>query len=606
LNAEYLHAHKRGDAEHAHAVTGRAQRWLWIALFLTLGFSAVELIAGLWASSLALISDAGHMVTDAAALGLALLAQFIAKRPPSAKHSFGFGRAEALAAFVNCMVMLGLVLWIIIEAISRIQDPHPVAGLTVTIVAAIGLCVNLLVAWSLSRDKKSVNTRAALIHVMGDLLGSIAALVSGVVIQLSGWMQIDPLLSIFVSLLILKSTLSILKESYHFLMEGVPLHIDYVKVGHDLMAIDGVVTVHDLHVWEMSPGHPALIGHVEVKQMKQWPRILEKVSAMLRETYGIDHITLQPEEAGKQELEPIPAHGEKARHTALLSKEHHGHTDYVACSSPAGTHRMAYHAWGDPRNPSVLYCVHGLSRRGSDFRVMAAALCDRHYVVCPDIVGRGDSDYLANPMFYAIPQYVSDMASLSSKLGVEKVNWFGTSMGGLIGMVYAAMPGNSVRRLLLNDVGPRIEAAALIRLASYVGKPFSYVNRHIALEKLNSICAPFGKHTDSEWELLNGPMLMQKNEQWILHYDPAIAVPFASVTPAIAKAGELAMWQSFESIACPILIVRGADSDLLSRETVTEMCTLNLKASSIEIPNTGHAPAFIKAEQIDIARHFFL
>ena len=267
---------------------------------------------------------------------------------------------------------------------------------------------------------------------------------------------------------------------------------------------------------------------------------------------------------------------------------------------------MAYHAWGDPRNPSVLYCVHGLSRRGSDFRVMAAALCDRHYVVCPDIVGRGDSDYLANPMFYAIPQYVSDMASLSSKLGVEKVNWFGTSMGGLIGMVYAAMPGNSVRRLLLNDVGPRIEAAALIRLASYVGKPFSYVNRHIALEKLNSICAPFGKHTDSEWELLNGPMLMQKNEQWILHYDPAIAVPFASVTPAIAKAGELAMWQSFESIACPILIVRGADSDLLSRETVTEMCTLNLKASSIEIPNTGHAPAFIKAEQIDIARHFFL
>jgi cobalt-zinc-cadmium efflux system protein len=182
LNAEYLHAHKRGDAEHAHAVTGRAQRWLWIALFLTLGFSAVELIAGLWASSLALISDAGHMVTDAAALGLALLAQFIAKRPPSAKHSFGFGRAEALAAFVNCMVMLGLVIWIIIEAISRFQDPHPVAGLTVTIVAAIGLCVNLLVAWSLSRDKKSVNTRAALIHVMGDLLGSIAALVSGVVI----------------------------------------------------------------------------------------------------------------------------------------------------------------------------------------------------------------------------------------------------------------------------------------------------------------------------------------------------------------------------------------------------------------------------------------
>jgi cobalt-zinc-cadmium efflux system protein len=606
LNAEHLHAHKRGDAEHTHAVIGRAQRWLWIALFLTLGFSAVELVAGLWSSSLALISDAGHMVTDAAALGLALLAQYIAKRPPSAKHSFGFGRAEALAAFVNCMVMLGLVVWIIVEAISRIQDPHPVAGATVTIVAAIGLCVNLLVAWVLSRDKKSVNTRAALIHVMGDLLGSIAALVSGVVIQMSGWMQIDPLLSIFVSLLILKSTLSILKESYHFLMEGVPLHIDYVKVGQDLMAIDGVVTVHDLHVWEMSPGHPALIGHVEVKQMKQWPRILEKISAMLREIHGIDHITLQPEEAGKQELEPVPVNVEKARHTALLTKEHHGHTEYVSCTSPAGPHRMAYHAWGDPRNPSILYCVHGLSRRGSDFRVMAEALCDRYYVVCPDIVGRGYSDHLANPMFYAVPQYVSDMVNLTQQLGAGQVNWFGTSMGGLIGMVYAAMPGNPVRRLLLNDVGPRIEAAALIRLASYVGKPFSYGDRQEALQKLNTICAPFGMHTDSEWELLNGPMLVQKNEQWILHYDPAISVPFASVTPAIAKAGELAMWQSFQNITCPILIVRGADSDLLSRQTVAEMCELNPHATSIEIADTGHAPAFIKAEQIDIARQFFL
>ncbi len=356
----------------------------------------------------------------------------------------------------------------------------------------------------------------------------------------------------------------------------------------------------------MSPGHPALIGHVEVKQMKQWPRILEKISAMLRETHGIDHITLQPEEAGKQELEAVPAQVEKARHTALLTKEHHGHTEYVSCTSPAGPHRMAYHAWGDPRNPSILYCVHGLSRRGSDFRVMAEALCDRHYVVCPDIVGRGDSDYLANPMFYAVPQYVSDMVNLTQQLGVAQVNWFGTSMGGLIGMVYAAMPSNSVRRLILNDVGPRIEPAALIRLASYVGKPFSYTNRHIALEKLNSICAPFGKHTDSEWESLNGPMLVQKNEQWILHYDPAISVPFGSVTPAIAKAGELAMWQSFQKITCPILIVRGAESDLLSRQTVAEMCAQNPHATSIEIAETGHAPAFIKAEQIDIARQFFL
>ncbi|MEY3497796.1 MAG: hypothetical protein RLZZ325_803 [Pseudomonadota bacterium] len=327
---------------------------------------------------------------------------------------------------------------------------------------------------------------------------------------------------------------------------------------------------------------------------------------MLRESYGIDHITLQPEEAGKQELEPTPVSVEQARHTALLNRDHHGHTDYVECSSPAGSHRMAFHSWGDPRNPSVLYCVHGLSRRGSDFRAMAEALCDRHFVVCPDIVGRGESDFLSNPMFYTVPQYVTDMKTLSTKLGVHSVNWFGTSMGGLIGMVYAAMPGNGIKRLLLNDVGPRIEPAALIRLASYVGKPFSYVNRDVAMDKLKSICAPFGKHTDAEWELLNGPMLIQKDQQWILHYDPAISVPFASVTPALAQAGELAMWQSFQSIECPILIVRGADSDLLSRQTVEEMCQLNSHAKSVEIANTGHAPAFVKKEQIDIARQFFL
>ncbi|WP_286226005.1 alpha/beta fold hydrolase [Polynucleobacter sp. HIN7] len=606
MNSAPLHAHKRGDASHTHAVADRKQSFLWIAMLFTLGFACVEFFAGLISGSLALMSDAGHMVTDSAALGLAILAQYIARRPPSAKHSFGFGRAEALAAFVNSLVMVGLVIWIVIEAVSRIQDPHPVAGMTVTIVAALGLAVNLIVAWVLSRDQKSVNTRAALVHVMGDLLGSIAALVAGVVIQLTGWMPIDPILSIFVALLILKSTAAILKESYHFLMEGVPLHIDYVKVGEDLSRIEGVMAIHDLHVWEMSPGHPALIAHVEIKQFKQWPRILANLTTMLRESYGIDHITLQPEEAGKQELESPPVSVEQARHTALLNRDHHGHTDYVQCTSPAGSHRMAFHTWGDPQNPSVLYCVHGLSRRGSDFRAMAEALCDRHFVVCPDIVGRGDSDYLSNPMFYTVPQYVTDMTALSAKLKVQTANWFGTSMGGLIGMVYAAIPGNGVKRLLLNDVGPRIEPAALIRLASYVGKPFSYVNRVVAMDKLKSICAPFGKHTDAEWELLNGPMLIQKDQQWVLHYDPAISVPFASVTPALAQAGELAMWQSFQQIECPILIVRGADSDLLSPQTVDEMCQLNPHAKSIEIPNTGHAPAFIKKEQIDIARQFFL
>jgi cobalt-zinc-cadmium efflux system protein len=162
-------------------------------------------------------------------------------------------------------------------------------------VAVIGLVINLIVAWILSKDKKSVNTKAALVHVMGDLLGSLAALIAGVVIHFTGWMQIDPILSLFVCVLLIRSTSDVLKESYHFLMEGVPHHINYVQVGKDLQAIDGVLAVHDLHVWEMSPGYPALIGHVEVRDLQDWPNTMEKINTMLLEKHEIDHVTLQPE-----------------------------------------------------------------------------------------------------------------------------------------------------------------------------------------------------------------------------------------------------------------------------------------------------------------------
>jgi cobalt-zinc-cadmium efflux system protein len=590
-----LHAHKKGDARHSHSKQVANQNLLLIALVLTLGFSGIEGAAAYFANSLALISDAGHMVTDAAALGLALLAQMISRRPPSAKHSFGFGRAEALAAFVNSIVMLGLVVWIVVEAISRFYDPHKVDGLTVTVVAAIGLLMNIVVAWVLSRDKKSVNTRAALVHVMGDLLGSIAALVAGVVIQLTGWMPIDAILSILVSLLILKSTVSILHESYHFLMEGVPLHIDYLQVGKDLRSVPGVLAVHDLHVWEMTPSFPALIGHIEIADIMEWPAIMSRINEMLLEKHGIDHVTLQPEEVGE-----ISDDDEKSVNTF-----HNGDTFYVQCSSGENQHRMAYHAWGNPNNPKVLICVHGLTRRGSDFKTLAQAMCKDYYVVCPDVVGRGDSDRLTNPMQYAVPQYVADMAELVKKLGVNQVDWFGTSMGGLIGMVYASMPNSPIRRMLINDVGPRIEPDAIKRLGSYVGQPFSFANRDDALSRLNQICATFGEHTPQEWETYNGPMLVQRDGMWIMHYDPNIAVPFASVNPMMAKAGEMAMWHAFKQIHIPMLIVRGGDSDLLSAATVAQMCKVNPYARSIEIPHVGHAPAFVKAEQIALAKEFF-
>ena len=599
-----LHAHKKGDAKHSHSKEVSNQNLLLIALILTLSFSGVEGASAYFAGSLALISDAGHMVTDAAALGLALLAQIISKRPPSAKHSFGFGRAEALAAFVNGIVMLVLVAWIVFEAISRFYTPHQVDGLTVTIVAAIGLLMNIVVAWVLSRDKKSVNTRAALVHVMGDLLGSVAALLAGLVIQLTGWMPIDAILSILVSLLILKSTISILHESYHFLMEGVPLHIDYLQVGSDLKKVPGVLAVHDLHVWEMTPSFPALIGHIEIEHMQDWPEIMSRINLMLLDQHGIDHVTLQPEEVGQHEHDHFHSDIPQAQNSPP-AVQHQGDTFFVRCTNGDGSHRMAYHAWGNPSNPKVLLCVHGLTRRGSDFNTLAQAMSKDYYVVCPDVVGRGDSDRLHNPMMYAVPQYVADMASLVKQLGVTQVDWFGTSMGGLIGMVFASMPNSPIRRMLINDVGPRIELEAIKRLGSYVGQTFSFANRADALERLNAICASFGEHTPEEWEIYNGPMLIQKNGLWEMHYDPDISVPFASVNPIMAKAGEMAMWHAFKQIHIPMLIVRGGNSDLLSAKTVAEMCKVNPYARSIEIPNVGHAPAFVKTEQIALAKEFF-
>ena len=294
-DVNHLHAHRAGDAKHHHVVEHRSLGVLSWALAMTLGFAGVEVAAGFISNSLALISDAGHMVTDALALGLALIAQIIAKRPPSPRHSFGFGRAEALAAFVNGLVMLAVIAWIAVQAAQRLAAPQPVEGGMVFAIGSMGLLVNVIVAWILSHDQESVNTKAAMVHVMGDLLGSVAALLAGAVIYYTGWLQADPLLSIAVSLMLLRSTLNVLRESYHFLMEGVPRDVDYVRVGEELESVTGVISVHDLHVWEMTPGECALIGHVEVRDLQEWPTVLRDIKAMLLERHGIDHVTLQAE-----------------------------------------------------------------------------------------------------------------------------------------------------------------------------------------------------------------------------------------------------------------------------------------------------------------------
>ncbi len=290
-----FHHHDEGDAHHQHQMHYTASRFIGFALFLTGGFALVEIVASFASGSLALLSDAGHMLTDTASLGLAYIAQRFAMRPASSKLSFGYTRVEIVAAFVNALFMLAIIAWIVFKAIGRLVAPTPVAGETVTLVATLGLFVNLLVAWLLMRDQTSMNARAALVHVMGDLLGSVAAIAAGLVIYFTGWLPIDPILSLVVAVLLLNSTWSLIKESGWHLLDGVPHHIDYEGVGEDLLKVEGIESVHDLHIWNMSPDHPMLTAHVLLKSDVRWPILLESARLMLRDKHKIEHITLQPE-----------------------------------------------------------------------------------------------------------------------------------------------------------------------------------------------------------------------------------------------------------------------------------------------------------------------
>ncbi|MEJ2592442.1 MAG: cation diffusion facilitator family transporter [Candidatus Thiodiazotropha sp.] len=287
------HSHHHHTGEHVHG-TGSSAKLLW-ALGLTLGFAAVEAVTGWWSGSLALLGDAGHMLTDSSALGLAVLAAAVARRRPSARHSYGLGRAEILAALINALVMIALVALISAEAVARFNQPQPVKGVAVMGVAFIGLLINLAAAWLLSGDKANLNVRAALLHVLGDLLGSVAALVSGAVIYLTGWVTIDPLLSLLIVLLILVSALRVLREALHALMEGVPLNLDLKKIGYTMASVDGVVSVHDLHVWSLSASRTALSAHIVIREPGDWPGVLRRLHTTLQQRFGIEHVTLQPE-----------------------------------------------------------------------------------------------------------------------------------------------------------------------------------------------------------------------------------------------------------------------------------------------------------------------
>ena len=269
---------------------------------------------------------------------------------------------------------------------------------------------------------------------------------------------------------------------------------------------------------------------------------------------------------------------------------------------PHGFHRIAYTEWGDADNPNVLVCVHGLTRNGRDFDVLAAAMQDRYRVICPDVVGRGESQWLSHAADYSYPQYLADMNALIARLNVETVHWVGTSMGGLIGMMLAGQPNSPIRRLVMNDVGPFIPKASLERLAQYVGRAPAMESLDDVEQYLRVVMAPFGKLTDKQWRHMAEHSARQlPTGNFGLHYDLAIADVFKG-----AVMQDVNLWMFWQSVICPVFVIRGAESDLLLRETVEQMKASRGNVSSIEIPNTGHAPALMEEAQVSAVRDFLL
>ena len=275
----------------------------------------------------------------------------------------------------------------------------------------------------------------------------------------------------------------------------------------------------------------------------------------------------------------------------------------VQCLSPAGLHRMAYVEWGDPDNPRVLVCVHGLTRNCRDFDFLAQALSDRYRVVCPDVVGRGRSDWLRVKDGYQLPQYVADMVTLLARLDAEELHWVGTSMGGMIGMALAAQAETPIARLVLNDVGPVISAAAVKRIGEYLGLKPQFASFKEAEQYVRLVSAPFGRLTDAQWQHLTEHVTRQKaGGGYEFVYDPGIAEPFRKAM----NDEDVILWPLYDAIRCPTLVLRGAESDLLSHDTCLEMGRRGPKARVAEIPGVGHAPMFLDDAQVAVVREFLL
>lgn len=292
--------------------------------------------------------------------------------------------------------------------------------------------------------------------------------------------------------------------------------------------------------------------------------------------------------------------------------------NFVTCPDATGgqstSHRMAYWQWGDATAAHTIVCAHGLTRQGRDFDVLAQALVARSSkpvrVVCPDVAGRGMSDWLSDPQAYAIPVYAADMLALLADLKVQTLDWVGTSMGGLIGMAvcaHAQAVGAQVRRLVLNDVGPVLEWQSLLRIGAYLGQRMRFDSLQQAADALWTIASSFGPHTPQQWLELSRHMVKPDPAGGVrLHYDPAIALAFQSLSQESATQGEAALWALYDSITAQTLLVRGADSDLLSPQTAQAMTQRGPKARLVEFAGVGHAPTFVEPTQVDAVASFLL
>ncbi len=268
---------------------------------------------------------------------------------------------------------------------------------------------------------------------------------------------------------------------------------------------------------------------------------------------------------------------------------------------------MVYKEWGDPKNPKVLLCVHGVTRVSDDFDNIASELCKEYRVICPDVVGRGRSDWLRDPQHYVISQYVRDMQSLLGTINADMVDWIGTSMGGLMAMELAAQPDSPIRKLVLNDIGPTLDAGSLINIANYIGQELHFPTFADAATYIRAISVPFGPHSDDQWhKLATGVLRQLADGQWTRHYDLALAEPFKHAYFFDVEKSEALLWNAYDAIQCPTLLIRGAQSGLLTSETALEMTQRGPKAKLVEFEGVGHAPTLMHTHQIAAVREFLL